>query len=185
MTRYLTAFLTALCLLGAQPGFTETKANQLFGAKNSGSPHKPQAIGFYSKGCAAGLVELPETGPTWQAMRLSRNRNWGHPDTIAFIERLSKVAASQPGWKGLYVGDISQPRGGPMTSDHTSHQIGLDIDFWTLPPNRLNLSRTERDKLSSISIRSRDQRRVTSNWTPELAEIIKAAAQDPAVDRIF
>jgi hypothetical protein len=39
------------------------------------------------------------------------------------------------GWgKGLYIGDISQPRGGPMTSGHASHQIGLDADIWMLPP---------------------------------------------------
>ncbi|MFO1138063.1 MAG: penicillin-insensitive murein endopeptidase [Paracoccus sp. (in: a-proteobacteria)] len=24
-------------------------------------------------------MELPESGPSWQVMRLSRNRNWGHP----------------------------------------------------------------------------------------------------------
>ena len=34
-----------------------------------------------------GLVELPETGPTWQAMRLSRNRNFGQPEMIALPDR--------------------------------------------------------------------------------------------------
>ena len=29
---------------------------------------------------------------------------------------------------------ISQPRGGPMSSGHASHQIGLDADIWMLPP---------------------------------------------------
>jgi len=178
--------VTALALsLAAAPALSQTRANQLFGAKSDGSAHRPAAIGTYAKGCLAGGVQLPETGPTWQAMRLSRNRNWGHPDAIDFIERLSRFAATQPGWKGLYIGDISQPRGGPMTSGHQSHQMGLDIDIWMLPPRRLNLSRSEREKISSISVRSGDQRRVNGNWTAQHMEILKAAAKDPAVDRIF
>ena len=130
-------------------------------------------------------MELAETGPTWQAMRLSRNRNWGHPDMIAFIERLSRVAAAQPGWQGLYVGDISQPRGGPMLSGHASHQMGLDADIWMLPATRLNLTRQEREDISSISVRTEDQRNINSNWTPAHLEIMRAAASDPAVARIF
>ena len=177
--------LFALSLALATPAAAESKANQLFGARATPSPHQPQAIGTYAKGCAAGLVQLPETGPTWQAMRLSRNRNWGHPDTIAFIDRLSRYAATQPGWSGLYIGDISQPRGGPMTSGHQSHQIGLDIDIWMLPPKSLRLTRAQRESLSSINVRSADQRSVNGNWTAQHAAIIRRAAEDPAVDRIF
>ncbi|ARE40320.1 Murein endopeptidase [Rhodovulum sp. P5] len=159
-------------------------ASSLFGAKQDASGHRAAAIGSYAKGCGAGLVQLPETGPTWQAMRLSRNRNWGHPETIDFIERLS-ARATQYGWKGLYVGDISQPRGGPMLSGHASHQIGLDVDIWMLPPKRLNLSRRERENLSSINVRSEDQRSVNGNFTRAHAAVLRAAASDPAVDRIF
>lgn len=179
---------TSLCLafcLSAPAALAETKANTLFGSKSSASMQRPAAIGTYAKGCLAGGAQLPETGPTWQAMRLSRNRNWGHPEAIAFVERLSRFAATQPGWRGLYIGDISQPRGGPMTSGHQSHQMGLDIDIWMLPPKRMNLSRSEREKISSVSVRSQDQRRVNGNWTAQHMEILKAAAQDPAVDRIF
>ena len=73
-------------------------------------------IGSYAKGCAAGLVELPETGPTWQAMRLSRKRNFGHPVMVQYLMDLSATARAIGWGKGLYIGDISQPRGGPMTS---------------------------------------------------------------------
>jgi penicillin-insensitive murein DD-endopeptidase len=51
-------------------------------------------IGSYAKGCAAGLVELPETGPTWQAMRLSRNRNFGHPVMIEYLMDLRPPPAA-------------------------------------------------------------------------------------------
>ncbi|WP_212522699.1 penicillin-insensitive murein endopeptidase [Actibacterium sp. MT2.3-13A] len=182
MVRILTSL--ALILGLAAPALAQDKANVLFGALRSASDEPPAAFGSYAKGCAGGLQELPETGPTWQAMRLDRNRNWGHPDTIAFIERLSQEA-TRHGWAGLYVGDISQPRGGPMTSGHRSHQIGLDVDIWMYPPKRLNLSRAEREKLSSISVRSADQKSLNGNWSRAHHEIIKAAAQDPAVDRLF
>ena len=165
-------------------GQAESLANQLFGAKKEGSNQAAMPIGSYAKGCGAGQVALPETGPTWQAMRLSRGRNWGQPIMINFLEDLSRTAVSI-GWKGLYIGDISQPRGGPMTSGHASHQIGLDAVIWMLPPSRLNLSRAERETISSIPVRSSDQRSVTRNWTPSHHALMKAAASDSRVDRIF
>lgn len=163
---------------------TEIKANELFGAVPNPSSQPAAAVGSYAKGCAAGLIALKETGPTWQAMRLSRNRNWGHPVLIDYLTDLSQKAAEY-GWKGLYIGDLSQPRGGPMTSGHRSHQIGLDADIWMLPPDRLDLTRQEREDLSSISVRTQDQLRVNSNWTETHMKVLKAAAQDDRVDRIF
>jgi penicillin-insensitive murein DD-endopeptidase len=160
-------------------------ANKLFGALKTASSQPAAPIGAYAKGCLAGARALPDSGPTWQAMRLSRNRNWGHPALISFIERLSRFAATQEGWAGLYIGDMAQPRGGPMTSAHQSHQVGLDTDIWLYPPKRLNLSRAERETLSSVSVRSRDGRSVTSNWTQEHMNILRQAAKDPAVERIF
>ncbi|WP_299349370.1 penicillin-insensitive murein endopeptidase [uncultured Shimia sp.] len=161
------------------------EARQLFGAQENGSRQDPRPLGSYSKGCVAGAVQLPETGPTWQAMRLSRNRNWGYPETVDYIRDLSVKAAAQPGWEGLYIGDISQPRGGPMLSGHRSHQVGLDIDIWMLPPQRLNLSVAERESISSISMRRAKGAYVNDSWTRQHHEILKAAASDPRVARIF
>ena len=183
--RYLTltiAFLLSIALAGEAGA---QAAKQLFGAQKMPAAAQPAPFGGYSKGCIAGAVELPETGPTWQAMRLSRNRNWGHPKTIDFLKDLSALAARQPGWAGLYIGDISQPRGGPMLTGHASHQIGLDADIWMLPPNRLNLSRNERENISSISLRRAEGAYVNSSWTRQHHEVIKAAASDPRVARIF
>ncbi|WP_296426994.1 penicillin-insensitive murein endopeptidase [Yoonia sp.] len=160
-------------------------AKTLFGAVAQGSRQSPQALGSYAKGCQAGADQLPETGPTWQAMRLSRNRNWAQPAMIDFIKDLSRFAAGQPGWSGLYVGDISQPRGGPMLTGHASHQMGLDADIWMLPPERLNLSTAEREDLSSISMRRNAGAYTNDNWTPQHEAIIRAAASDPRVARIF
>lgn len=148
MGRTLKSIL-ALCLVAACGGGSADEsakmpaelgakvAKQVFGFLPQGSEQRPQPLGSYAKGCLAGGAQLPETGPTWQAMRLSRNRNWGHPETVQFIKDLSVKAARQPGWEGLYIGDISQPRGGPMLSGHASHQIGLDVDIWMRAPKTL------------------------------------------------
>jgi penicillin-insensitive murein endopeptidase len=129
-------------------------------------------------------VELPETGPGWQAMRLSRNRNWGHPDMLTFIDRLSRSAVAI-GWPWLYVGDISQPRGGPMDGGHRSHQIGLDADIWLRMPASAELSKSEREEISSASVVSPDRMAVNEAWRPEHHALIRQAARDPAVARIF
>lgn len=173
-----------LLLALGTPVAAEPLANRLFGAKTEPSAQPPAAIGSYAKGCAAGLVEMPQSGTTWQVMRLSRNRNWGQPVMIDYLKELGQ-AATRIGWAGIYIGDISQPRGGPMTSGHASHQIGLDADVWMLPPQRLNLSRSERESISSIPVRSADQKSVTANWTPRHHALLRAAASDPRVDRIF
>jgi penicillin-insensitive murein DD-endopeptidase len=117
-------------------------------------------------------------------MRLSRNRNWGHPRLVAYLERLAKDARSV-GWSGLLIGDLSQPRGGPMPTGHTSHQVGLDADIWLTPmPNRL-LTRQEREDMMAVSM-LRDPLNVDlSRWTPLHTRLIKLAGSYPEVERIF
>ena len=166
-------------------------AKDYFGAMRDPAPLASRAIGSYAKGCLAGASALPINGPSWQVMRLSRNRNWGHPALISFLEDFA-TKAPKVGWRGLLVGDLSQPRGGPMTSGHSSHQIGLDADIWLTPmPDRV-LSRDERENISAISMvkqpqdvagadRSVDPKR----WTDTHAELIRLAAKDRRVARIF
>lgn len=183
--KFLTATILTLTGFGlAVPASADPLARSVFGAVPGPTAGRPAAIGYYSKGCVSGAAQLPETGPTWQAMRLSRNRNWGHPEMVDFLIGLSG-AARQAGWRGLYIGDISQPRGGPMTSGHASHQMGLDADIWMLPPSSLQLSRAQREKLSSVSVVNRAGTALTSAWNPGHMSIIRAAARDPRVERIF
>ena len=87
--------------------------------------------------------------------------------------------------KGLYIGDISQTRGGPMLTGHRSHQMGLDIDIWMRPPKSLALSRKDRENMSSISMRRAKGAYVNGDWTIQHHRILKEAAKDPAVARIF
>jgi len=169
----------------ANPNDPHLAAKQLFGRELVPAKLAPSSIGFYAKGCLAGAQELPIDGPTWQVMRLSRNRNWGNPALVGFLEKLA-AKAHRLGWPGLLVGDMSQPRGGPMFTGHASHQIGLDADIWLTPmPNR-TLTRTERENMSAVQMVRKDRLDIDPRvWTPEHLKVIRAAAEAPQVERIF
>src|SRR5437899_9802850 len=125
-------------------------AKELFGRKMLPAAMPTRVLGFYAHGCIAGAEGLPINGDTWQVMRLSRNRYFAHPDMVALLKRLSEKAKKDAGWPGILIGDMSQPRGGPMFTGHASHQVGLDADIWLTPmPNR-TLSRNEREEMSAV-----------------------------------
>jgi penicillin-insensitive murein endopeptidase len=167
------------------PDSPSTPAKELFARKAKPDDVAARSIGFYAHGCLAGAVALPINGTTWQVMRLSRNRNWGHPKLVEFLERLAEKA-KKVGWNGLLVGDMSQPRGGPMLTGHTSHQIGLDADIWLTPMPDRKLSREERELMSATMVVRDDRLDVDPNiWTHAHTEVIRTAAEDPAVERIF
>jgi penicillin-insensitive murein DD-endopeptidase len=161
-------------------------AKQLFGSVQLPSIGKAVSIGYYPRGCLAGGGEFPVNGSTWQVMRLSRNRNWGHPNLIHFLEKFAPAAARATGWNGILVGDLAQPRGGPSPSDHASHQTGLDVDIWFMPMPDHVLTREERDTVQAISLVSDDWKHLnTKTWTPQHVEFIKTAAQQPGVQRVL
>jgi penicillin-insensitive murein endopeptidase len=166
-------------------GGEATAAKELFAAVTSPAPLVSRAIGTYARGCLSGGVALPISGPNWQIMRVSRNRNWGHPRLVSFLERFASDARRLDGWPGLLIGDMAQPRGGPMITGHASHQIGLDADIWLTPmPPRL-LTRKEREDLMATSM-LKDPFTVDMRlWTPWHTRLIKRAASYSEVERIF
>lgn len=186
-------FAATLCVIGmgmAAPAkaasiLDTTPAKQLFGTKKTSAKLPPRAIGYYTNGCVSGAVQMPITGPAWQVMRLERNRNWGHPAMIALLKRLATQAKAHDGWNGLLIGDISQPRGGPMLSGHASHQMGLDADVWLTPmPNRI-LTRKERASISA-KLMVKDRKTINSaRWTNAHNRLLRRAASYREVQRIF
>jgi penicillin-insensitive murein endopeptidase len=170
----------------ANPNDPRLGAKELFGRKVLPAAMPTRVVGFYARGCIAGAEALPINGESWQVMRLSRNRNWGHPDLVALVARLAAKARKDAGWPGILVGDMSQPRGGPMLTGHASHQAGLDADIWLTPmPNR-RLSREEREETSAVMMVRADRLDIDPrNWTPTHLNVIRAAAQEPSVQRIF
>src|SRR6266436_3380726 len=170
----------------ANPNDPKIGARELFARKVLPAAMPSRVIGSYAKGCLAGAEQMPLNGDTWQVMRLSRNRNWGHPDMIALLKRLSAKAHKDAGWPGILVGDIAQPRGGPALSGHASHQIGLDADIWLTPMPDHRLSREEREETSAVMMVRDDRLDIDPKvFTPAHVLVLRDAAQEPAVQRIF
>src|SRR3712207_3331227 len=170
----------------ANPDDPKLAAKELFGRRTTAADLRPRSIGSYARGCVAGAAAIPVDGDSWQVMRLSRNRNWGHPQLIGFLQRFATRLPAINGWPGLLVGDISQPRGGPMITGHASHQIGLDADIWLTPmPNR-RLTRAEREEMSATNVVRDDWLDVDpGRWTPQHTALIRAASLERSVARIF
>jgi penicillin-insensitive murein DD-endopeptidase len=161
-------------------------ARDYFGKQAGPAPLAARSIGSYVRGCLAGGKMLPVNGPAWQAMRLSRNRNWGHPLLVSYVERLATDAQKLDNWPGLLVGDLAQPMGGPMPSGHASHQIGLDADIWLKPMPPKTLTNEERENISADSVINADQLAINPQvWQPGHVQLLKRAASYPNVARIF
>jgi len=174
----------ALTFTMPETTFAQTPAKKLFGNRALPAALKPAAHGFYTKGCIAGATAIPVDGPNWQAMRLSRNRRWGHPQLISSIEKLS-YKAKEDGWNGLLVGDISQPRGGPMLTGHRSHQMGLDADIWLTPMPNKRMTYKERENTSAVSVLKKGTNFVDkSRWTRAHTLLLYHAATTPGIERV-
>lgn len=172
-------------MAAARASLPADAARVLFSNDPTPAPLAARSIGAYARGCLAGAVAMPVDGEAWQVMRLSRNRNWGHPNLIAFLERFAG-AARKEGWNGLLVGDLSQPRGGPMLTGHASHQVGLDADIWFTPMPSRSLTRAERETMSAVSMLKGESLEIDPARFSEVhARIVRRASLDREVARVF
>src|SRR5258705_11800250 len=76
------------------PDAPSIPAKELFARKSTPFPGPSRSIGGDFNGCLAGAESRPITGPTWQVMRLSRNRKWGNPRLFTFSERFPTTPRS-------------------------------------------------------------------------------------------
>ena len=149
------------------------------------SPGPARAIGGTALGCLAGGVALSAEGPGWQAVRVSRNRHWGHPAAISLVEHVA-MRARATGLPDLWIGDIAQPRGGPMPWGHASHQTGLDVDIWLDLRPKPRVPAAQREDLAIPSLVLPDETTVDpARWSPRHAQLIRIAAEAPGVDRVL
>ncbi len=149
------------------------------------SPGSAQAIGGVAHGCLAGAAELPPDGPGYQAIRLSRHRDFGHPELVAYVERLGERTAAA-GLPVFYVGDMAQARGGPLTSGHASHQTGLDVDIWFDLQPKTYLPPPAREEVELPSMLLANYREIDPRrFGVKQVELLRLASADPAVERIF
>jgi penicillin-insensitive murein endopeptidase len=110
-----------------------------------------------------------------------RHRQFGLPVLLTYLRTLaSRTRREHLGL--LCVGDLGQPRGGPMPSGHRSHQIGLDVDLWYGPP--IKAASPGQTLVGPVLVELRTSK-LRPAWNKRVARLIEVAATDPAVDRIF
>jgi penicillin-insensitive murein endopeptidase len=136
--------------------------------------HPPRAIGGYSAGCIDGAIALPLTGDGFRVAKPERHRVFGHPLLVGMIRDLGHklIELHLP---ALAVGDLGQPRGGPAPTGHASHQTGLDVDLWFLPPL----------KGEAQSMVDRAKMQPSEKFTAAVMRELTLAAMDVRVERIF
>ena len=178
--------LLAACILISDPATAQQqRPGNEWSALSSPVAGPPRVIGGAALGCIAGAQRLPPEGAGYQAVRLSRNRHWGHPVTIGFVQDIARDAQAR-GLPDLWIGDLAQPRGGPMPWGHVSHQSGLDVDIWLdlLPKPRQ--SRAAREEIRIPRLVLADESAVDpAQFTAAHAWLIRQAASDPRVERII
>lgn len=173
---YLVAFHAAIVLAAATSlrGVARAEDNP-WAAVPSPSQGTSAAIGGYSAGCLRGAVSLPLRGNGFRVMRPERNRRFGHAILIQFIKDLAR-ATVRNGGRSLAVGDLSLPRGGPAPNGHASHQSGLDVDIGYGPAGT---------KDAFAALVDPEQRTVNRRWGPRVLNLLRRAATDPRVARVF
>ncbi len=144
-----------------------------------------RAIGDTRAGCISGARTLPTEGEGYVVMHLERNRYYGHPSLISSIRSLGERAAR--GLGVMHVGDLGMARGGPMPFGHRSHQTGLDADVWfDLSPSLHLGANRNRSNVSAYSLLSKVSDGLNYQlWSDSHAQMLKTAATEPSVDRIF
>jgi penicillin-insensitive murein DD-endopeptidase len=150
------------------------------------APGTPYAIGSYAAGCVQGAVALPPEGPGFQVMRRYRHRFFGHPLLVRYLQELG-AAVDQQGLGVLLIGDLGQPRGGPMPYGHRSHQNGLDADIWFwLPRDGMVLPVAERETVAALSVLTSDRSALDpQQWSQRQADVLRLAVGFDVVARIF
>ena len=185
----LMAGMAAIPTAGAEAGTAKARKqapppNSIAWSQVAGPAFGPaQSIGGYAAGCVNGAQPLAGEGTGYQVIRMSRQRYYGHPELIGYLKDFGRRVAAA-GLGSALVGDMGQARGGPMSFGHASHQMGLDADIWLrldLPP----LGRNARESLTEVKYVDYGRRRVNADWSDRQAQLIRIAAADPRVARVF
>ncbi|MDO4626818.1 MAG: penicillin-insensitive murein endopeptidase [Pasteurellaceae bacterium] len=175
LTLFLTAVLAAM---------TAQATPQQWQAVKKPIPGAPQPIGTYSNGCIIGAQPMPFKGEGFQVIRINKNRYYGHPDMINYLERLGKRVKAA-GMPTMLIGDIAMPGGGRFLTGHASHQMGLDADIW-LRMGEMSESDAINADGKALLVVDRQAQRVDDNvWNNNHLNLIRLAAEDNQVARIF
>lgn len=145
---------------------------------------QPQSVGSYSNGCVIGAKPLALKGEGYQVIRFERNRFYGHPQLLDFLTNLAK-RTHKAGLKPILIGDMGMAAGGRFATGHASHQTGLDADIWLRFGPMDDQTARNPAGLATVMVDHQRQRVDERVWTTGQATLIKQAALDPRVNRIF
>jgi penicillin-insensitive murein endopeptidase len=166
--------LVAAMLLVALPARGDDKPPNPWAEQSTPSRGPSHSIGGYSAGCLAGGDELPIKGRGWQVMLPERKRYFAHSEMVVFVHKLA-IDAIKARLGTVSLGDLSQPRGGPAPSGHSSHQTGLDVDIWYVVGKKGM-------KKGPSMVRGT---RPAAGWGARQMKLLELAARDPRVERVF
>ena len=167
------------------PDAPSTPAKELFARKSTPFPGPPRSIGGYFDGCLAGAVRcrLPDLpgkscGRRVTATGAIRNSFASSNDLPRTRKRLAGTV--------FWLATCRSRAAGRCSPTTRSHQVGLDVDIWFTPMPDHVQSREEREFGSATDVVALDLLDVDPEvWTHRHTELIRTAAQDPAVIRIL
>ncbi|OIN14024.1 penicillin-insensitive murein endopeptidase [Oceanisphaera psychrotolerans] len=142
-----------------------------------------EAIGSYAAGCQLNARPLPASGPGFYVIRANRERFYGQPPLIDYLQDLGRHVR-QAGLPPMLVADIAMERGGPFRSGHRSHQTGLDADIWLRPPPR-NPDTRRLERIKAVDMVDHRYYILNAHFRDPQRQLIALAAQDERVSRIF
>jgi len=149
------------------------------------APGPSSVIGGPSNGCIAGAEALTADGTGFVSIRRHRNRYYGHPETLRLVRDLGRSLSKRTD-ELVMVGDLSQPRGGLMSSMHRSHQNGLDVDVWfRLAKSARKANGQHPEESDPRSMVAPGGQALSRDWGPDQRFLLKTAAESPRVDRII
>lgn len=173
-----------LCLTGCLGLAAITHASPWAKVKAT-APGPAAAIGGPARGCIAGAEALPAEGAGFASIRRHRNRYYGHPDTVRLVNDLGRALSKRTDGV-MMVGDLSQPRGGLMSSMHRSHQNGMDVDIWfSLAKSARSADKQHPENRDPKSMVAPDGDDLGKGWGKHQRFLLKTAAENPRVDRIM
>jgi penicillin-insensitive murein endopeptidase len=141
-----------------------------WGSVKTPTQNPPQVYGSYTAGCMDGAVALPLSGYGYELENGARNRFYGQPSMINFLQKYAAENKST-----LYISDIAQPRGGPVKGGHGSHQTGLDADIW--------YGKKDGFPVELVSLKNKSLN--GEEWQNFDWRILKNAAEFAEVERVF
>lgn len=136
-------------------------------------------------GCIVGASLLPPKGPGYEVIRAPISSFWGAPETIHGVELLGREAQAA-GLPMLYIGDLSGPRGGPLSGGHVAHQRGVDVDIYLDTDPKPPLPQSALNTLTPPPIVPYGATHVDpSEWSAKTITLIHLATELPGLNRLL